>query len=125
MKIIEMAVVMMVSGAIAVGCSAGVEPAADEAKEAKPETTETVSEALEIGNTHDKCSSSSLYVLNQSNTYQFIPHDGLWHYVDVASRRFTWLCNGSNEWTTCNYGTTYVYARHQVGSSTIDWSCQQ
>jgi hypothetical protein len=122
MKMFKIAGVMMVSASIAVGCSAGTDPAADEAK---PETTDTVSEALQIGTTTDQCSSSNFKVLNQSNQYQSIPHDGLWHYVNVAGRTFSWLCGGSNESTTCDVGTSYVYVRHLIGSREINWSCQQ
>lgn len=124
MMIMKIAGVMMVSATIAVGCAAGDDAPATEA-EAPPETTETVSEALQIGTTRDQCSSSNFKVLNQANQYQSIPHDGLWHYVNVAGRRFSWLCGGTNESTTCNVGTSYVYVKHRIGSRQIDWSCQQ
>ena len=65
-----------------------------------------------------------VHVLNAANQYQYIPHNGLWQTVNLSGRRFTWLCDGSNEYTTCDIGTTYVKARHLVGSREIDWSCQ-
>jgi hypothetical protein len=84
-----------------------------------------VNSALQIGTTRDQCSSNYLYVLDANDNYVYIPHDGRWYYVDVGNPRFTWLCGGSNEWTTCDVGTSYVYARHEVGSRAIDWSCQE
>ena len=130
MKMTMLAGLMMVSAVVATGCAAGAEPTeegqtADEGKPVAEESTAQTSEALQIGTTHDQCSSSNFRVFNTAGQFQLIPHDSTFHRVDVPSRRITWTCGGTTEYATCNPGTTFVKVRHIVGERQIDWSCQQ
>ncbi|MCP3102574.1 hypothetical protein LZ198_27240 [Myxococcus sp. K15C18031901] len=43
--------------------------------------------------------------------------------MDVSSKRITWLCGTSTEYTTCNDGTTYVRVFHSTYSREITWLC--
>jgi hypothetical protein len=139
MKTFGILTLAAILGSGALGCSASTESESPSDGE-QSETTETVSSALQIGTTHDQCSSSNqFYVLDgQTNQWVSVPQDGAWHTVNVGHPRFKWLCGldpwwyeawgepaGWADWTTCNSGTTYVKVRHLTDSRQIDWSCQR
>ncbi|WP_437568391.1 hypothetical protein [Sorangium sp. So ce542] len=74
--------------------------------------------------TFDKCSRNSLYIYNIYNE-RFEIHKNEHALVRLGSRRFSWYCGDSREWTTCAENTNMVAVWRAPSGRDITWHCLQ